>query len=207
MPAVTRSSASRPSSEQEFELIRRVAGKDRAAFEQLYLLYHRRLARFLSRFASRYGLIEEIINDTLFTVWQKAAEFRGQSQVSTWIIGIAYRRALKALKRQDGVWRTESEDQRPAQLMPANDVRHPERELEDWLARGLAQLPPEQRLTLELTYFLGHSCEEVAQITGCPVNTVKTRMFHARRRLRTLLPELAQAEAHDVPDAPPNTRR
>ncbi|MGH8530836.1 MAG: sigma-70 family RNA polymerase sigma factor [Nevskiales bacterium] len=191
MSRATRPSLPRAGGEDEFALIERVARRDRAAFEQLYLLYHRRLSRFLMRFADRYGLVEEIINDTLFTVWQKAAEFRGQSQVSTWIIGIAYRRALKALKRQDGSWRSQSEDDGPHPATVVEDSRSPEREMQDWVARGLAQLSVEHRLTLELTYFLGHSCEEVAEITGCPVNTVKTRMFHARQRLRKLLPELA----------------
>jgi RNA polymerase sigma-70 factor (ECF subfamily) len=46
-------------------------------------------------------------------------------------------------------------------------------------------------MVLELTYLLGHSCEEIAAITDCPVNTVKTRMFHARRKLRELLPALS----------------
>ena len=55
----------------------------------------------------------------------------------------------------------------------------------------MATLPLEQRLVLELTYFLGHSCEEIAAITDAPVNTVKTRMFHARRKLRELLPSLS----------------
>jgi RNA polymerase sigma-70 factor (ECF subfamily) len=64
-------------------------------------------------------------------------------------------------------------------------------EQRDLLDHALAVLPPEQRLVLELTYFLGHSCEEVAAITACPVNTVKTRMFHARRKLRELLPQLS----------------
>ena len=59
------------------------------------------------------------------------------------------------------------------------------------LDRALASLPLEQRLALELTCYLGHSCEEVAAITDCPVNTVKTRVFHARRKLQQLLPSLA----------------
>ena len=74
-------------------------GGDRAAFKELYLIYHRRLARFLMRMTSRHDLIEEVINDTLWTVWLKAGDFRGDSLVSTWIVGITYRRALKALRR------------------------------------------------------------------------------------------------------------
>src|SRR5882672_11549267 len=92
----------RPATDAEdSDLIRRVAAGDRTAFEQLYVRYHRRLSRFLMRFARHYDVAEEIINDTLLVVWKKAGEFRGDSQVSTWIMGIAYRRAFKSFKRID----------------------------------------------------------------------------------------------------------
>lgn len=176
-----------PQAEEELALLRRVALGDRSALERLYAVYHRRLFGFLIRFTERHDLVEEIINDTLYTVWCKAGEFRGESAVSTWIIGIAYRRALKSLKRQSFWLRIDGE---------AIDVpdasADPSEETGDWLAQGLARLPLEQRMTLELAYFLGHSCEEIAAISGCPVNTVKTRMFNARRRLRELLPQLAE---------------
>ena len=93
------SSGSSSSNARELELLRQVAGGDRTAFKELYLIYHRRLARFLMRMTSRHDLIEEVINDTLWTVWLKAGDFRGDSLVSTWIVGITYRRALKALRR------------------------------------------------------------------------------------------------------------
>lgn len=176
-----------PQAEEELALLRRVALGDRSALERLYAVYHRRLFGFLIRFTERHDLVEEIINDTLYTVWCKAGEFRDESAVSTWIIGIAYRRALKSLKRQSFWLRTDGE------AMDAPDASaDPSEETGDWLAQGLARLPLEQRMTLELAYFLGHSCEEIAAISGCPVNTVKTRMFNARRRLRELLPQLAE---------------
>jgi RNA polymerase sigma factor (sigma-70 family) len=82
------------------ELLAGVAAGDRRALEELYFGYHRRLARFLSRFTPRYENIEEIINDTFMAVWRSAKDFRSASQVSTWIFGIAYRTALKSLRRQ-----------------------------------------------------------------------------------------------------------
>src|SRR5689334_11724493 len=84
--------------EQEAALVRRMSLQDRAALAELYAIYHRRLARFLGRFIRQYETVQEIVNDTLFIVWQQAAHFRGNSRVSTWIMGIAYRRALKALR-------------------------------------------------------------------------------------------------------------
>jgi len=171
--------------ELERELLRRISAGDRNAFRDLYLRYHRRLARFLTRFLHRYEDAEEVINDTLWIVWQRAGAFRNASQVSTWIMGIAYRRALNMLRRattHDRAMRLEFADSEAAASDGAQELE--ERQLLD---SGLAQLPLEQRLVLEFTYYLDHSCEEIAEIMNCPVNTVKTRMFNARRKLRVIL--------------------
>lgn len=172
----------------ELALLARIAARDAQAMHELYHLYHRRLARFLMRLTSRYDLAEEIINDTFWVVWQHAADFRGASQLSTWIFGIGYRRALKTLKRVRPDLVAEG-DEAPEQVTePWQDA-----ELREWLDVALAKLPHEQRMVLELAYHVGHSCEEIAEIMQCPVNTVKTRMFHARRKLKTLLNTLAGA--------------
>jgi len=172
--------------EQDNALLVAVAAGDRRALEELYLSYHRRLSRFLSRFTSRYENIEEIINDTFMVVWQSAKDFRHASQVSTWIIGIAYRTAIKSFRRQKNHAAAQNLDDCPEQTFdPTIDT-----EVQDWLKRGLSQLPSEQRLTLELAYHMGHSLEEIAAITECPVGTVKARMFHAREKLRLYLPTL-----------------
>lgn len=178
---------SRAANDLERELLRRISAGDRDAFRDLYLRYHRRLARFLTRLTHRYEDAEEVINDTLWIVWQRAGEFRDASRVSTWIMGIAYRRALKLIRRAQTHARAmalEVLDNEPV----ARDAIEATLEREV-LERNLARLPLEQRLVLEFTYYLDHSCEEVAQIMECPVNTVKTRMFHARRKLRVLLSE------------------
>jgi RNA polymerase sigma-70 factor (ECF subfamily) len=172
--------------ERDNALLVAVASGDRRALEELYLGYHRRLARFLSRFTSRYENIEEIINDTFMVVWQNAKDFRNASQVSTWIIGIAYRTALKSFRRQKNHNVAHSLEDYPEQTVdPTFDA-----EVNDWLTHGLRRLPIEQRLTLELAYHMGHSLEEIAVITECPVGTVKARMFHAREKLRQYLPSL-----------------
>jgi RNA polymerase sigma-70 factor (ECF subfamily) len=172
----------------ELALLARIAARDAQAMHELYHLYHRRLARFVMRMTSRYDLAEEVINDTFWVIWQHAADFRGASQLSTWIFGIAYRRALKTLKRV-----------RPEVAVEEGEgleqVEEPwvQAELREWLGVALAKLPHEQRMVLELAYHVGHSCEEIALIMECPVNTVKTRMFHARRKLKGLLTGLAGA--------------
>jgi RNA polymerase sigma-70 factor (ECF subfamily) len=174
--------------ERELELLRRIVLHDREAFRELYLSYHRRLARFLMRMSLSHESVEEIINDTLWTVWLKSAEFRGASRVSTWIVGIAYRRALKSL-RQARAARAPYTDEFTDMASELDIERG--NETQQWLERAMAELPVEQRMVMEFAYLMGHSCEEIAQIMHCPVNTVKTRMFHAREKLRASLPRLA----------------
>jgi RNA polymerase sigma-70 factor, ECF subfamily len=181
-------------SAREAELISRIAAGDRRALEELYTLYHRRMARFLVRLTHRYELAEEIINDTFWVVWTKAGDFRGDSQPSTWILGIAYRKARNAFR---SAARQAAETSLEAATMPAVSDPFGTEELRDWLQQALEKLPPEQSLAVQLCYELGHSCEEIAAITGCPVNTVKTRLFHARAKLQRLLPQLAGAAAQE----------
>ncbi len=181
-----RESTTAARNEIELALLARIARRDAAAMKELYLLYHRRLARFLTRLTSRYDLAEEIINDTCWIVWQRAVDFRGESLVSTWILGITYRRALNTLRRIRPAAQEEIDVPDAASEQPCEQA-----ELNEWLGVALARLPLEQRMVLELAYHLGHSCEEIAVIMDCPVNTVKTRMFHARRKLRGLLVALA----------------
>ncbi|MBL6750755.1 MAG: sigma-70 family RNA polymerase sigma factor [Nevskia sp.] len=169
----------------ERALLRRVAAGDRRAFESLYAAYFTRLARFLRRLTPREELNEEAINDTFWVVWSKGGEFRGDSTVSTWIMGIAYRCALKALRRCGAAGEELSADWPDPAPQPQQA-----QELSDWIGAGLRHLPADQRITIELAYFMGHSCEEIARIMECPVGTVKARMFHARVKLRNLLPDL-----------------
>lgn len=178
----------------ERALLERIVEGDREAFRALYLAYHKRLSRFLLRFLRRHDLIEEVINDTLYAVWCQAAAFRGDSQLSTWIFGIAYRKALKAVRkdRRDVPMESTFTAETPG---PLRDPEAQQRELRQCLDRALASLPAAQRIVIELAYFVGHSCEEIAAITTTPVNTIKTRLFHARERLRALLPDLREGDS------------
>lgn len=191
--------------DDERELLRRISQADRDAFRQLYLAYHGRLVRFLSRVTRHSGDVEEVINDALLIVWQRAADFRGASRVSTWIFGIAYRCALRAI-RKSAAWSRAVALASPGGEAVVEDAARgtEERQL---LQLGLSFLPPEQRLALVLAYCMNYSCEEIAAIAACPVNTVKSRMFHARRKLRALIgvaalprPSEARAEGRAGPD-------
>jgi RNA polymerase sigma-70 factor (ECF subfamily) len=169
------------------ELLVDVANGNPRALEVLYLKYRRRVARFVARVTPRYESIEEIINDTFMAVWKNATNFRKASHVSTWIFAIAYRTALKSLRRQKNHWDTQELGDDPPQTIDPVVAT----EVQDWLTHGLNRLPIEERLTLELAYHMGYSMEEIAAKTDSPVGTVKARMFRARERLREYLPALA----------------
>lgn len=170
----------------DVQLLGLIAQGDRAAFETLYRDYFGRLARFLDRMTRQPQMIEEIINDSMLVVWQKAGQYNHTSKVSTWIFAIAYRTALAAIRRHDEPVEADFD------LVPGAAIHEPEtglshRRLERDLGHALDKLSLEQRTVVNLTYFHGMGYEEIAETMDCPVNTVKTRMFHARLRLKTLL--------------------
>lgn len=172
----------------EADCLRRIAQQDRDALAALYRAYHPRLVRFLARFTRQDTLVEEVINDTFWVVWQRAAAWRGEAKVSTWILGIAWRQALKALR--DGADPCQAGDDEGLETAFSVDPG-PAREQRDWLDKALARLPAQQRALVELVYGQGFALDEAAAVLQCPVGTAKSRLFHARLRLRHLMPELA----------------
>ncbi len=175
----------------EGELVGRIARGDRRAFECLYRAYLPRLTRFLQQLTRRPHAIEEAINDTMLVIWRKASTYSGTSKVSTWIFAIAYRKGLKLLARFDEPVVDDGADMVSSDDAPESGTLR--RELREALAAAMAQVSAEQRAVIELTYYHGCAYREIAEIMGCPVDTVKTRMFHARRRLRELLSEQREA--------------
>jgi RNA polymerase sigma-70 factor (ECF subfamily) len=176
----------RPGKLEESELLKRVGGGDLHAFEKLYRMYQPRLARFLINLVQRPQLVEEVLNDTMMVVWQTAGKFRGASKPSTWIFSIAYRKAMKAKSR----WPDPVED--PQTDVRASDDPAPDEELDrqrlhDALVGAMDQLSADHRAVVDLTYFHGMGYREIAEIMSCPVDTVKTRMFHARRKLKQVI--------------------
>jgi len=175
------------------ELLERVALGDTGAFESLFRRYRPRLRRYLGLRTRHAELLDEMVNDTMLVVWRRAGSFNLRSRASTWIIGIALRIGLKASHV-----RSVPDELASEATADAGDVseRHVAQiELRARLSDALRSLSPEQRVVIDLAYFKGLSCREIAQVVGCPVDTVKTRMFHARRRLKVLLAHLAEDAA------------
>lgn len=179
------SARARPAERGEAQLVKQIAAGDRAAFQLLYRAYFPRLARFLDRMTRNLPLIEEIINDTMLVVWQKADTFDDSCKVSTWVFAIAYRQGLKAVNGLDEPVEQEFEQHGDVWCEPEHAAER--QQLRLGVGRALDALPLEQRVVVSLTYYHDMDYKEIAETMGCPVNTVKTRMFHARRRLRELL--------------------
>ncbi|WP_049621730.1 RNA polymerase sigma factor [Frateuria defendens] len=180
------------SADEETMLLERVAAEEMRAFETLYQAYNPRLRRFVRGITRQPALVEEILDDTMMVVWRKAYTFNHTSKVSTWILAIAYRQSLKTLRKLGKAHDAEARGQDEAVADgPDDELQH--QELRRHLDAALDTLPTEQRAAMELTYYLGYSCREIAQIMGCPVDTVKTRMFYARRKLKAWLASRREA--------------
>ena len=167
----------------EATLLSRVAAEEVDAFETLYRLYSPRLQRFVRGITRQPTLIEEILDDTMMVVWRKAYTFNHSAKVSTWILAIAYRQSLKALRRSGDTINDELVEHVDLSTQGPDDELL-QQELRKHLDAALSTLSTEQRTVMELTYYFGYACREIAEIMGCPVDTVKTRMFYARRKLR-----------------------
>lgn len=169
------------------ELMARITeDRDVAAMEDLYVRFKPRLMSFLRRLTRDEMVLEEAYNDVMVTVWRKSHQYEARSKVSSWIFSIAYRICLRMVKKQskrDATFELRG-DELPDMAAP-EPVGSPEGS-EDLIA-AVKRLNPKHRIVVELCYFEGYSLEEIAQIVDCPANTVKTRLYHARNKLRTLI--------------------
>ena len=168
-------------------LMARIVNYDRSAMHMLYARHHVRVYRFALRVLRDRALSEDVVSDVFFEVWRSADQFEGRSAVSTWLLGIARLKAFSALKRCP----EEELDERAANTIedPADDPASSleRKETDSVLRECLSGLPRGHREIIDLVYFHEKSIAEVAEIVGIPRNTVKTRMFSARKRLATML--------------------
>ena len=170
------------------KLMAQIATGEQAALRTLFTRHYSRVYRFVSRFVKDRDAVEEVVNDTFLIAWQQAPRFEGRSRVATWLLGIARYRALGAVKARQA--HPESMEQHEATLVDPServDARMQREDSSHYLKRCLAMLPREQALLIELHYFSDKSLKEAAALTGVPLNTIKTRMFLARKKLATML--------------------
>jgi RNA polymerase sigma-70 factor, ECF subfamily len=167
-------------------LIGRIARGDRLAMQVLFARHHVRIYRFVLRLLRDEMAAEDVIGDVFLDVWRQASRFEGRSAVSTWLIAIARFKALSLLRkrRDDGLDAETAESIEDAADDPERAVTKQDKG--EKLRKCLAGLSPEHREIIDLVYYHEKSVEEVARIVGIPENTVKTRMFYARKKLGEL---------------------
>ena len=183
--AITTASAS----VDDVVLLERIAQGDRSAFSQLYLKYQPKLVSYCARLLrDDIAQAADIVDDALFDVWRSADKFAGKSKPSTWIYSITRNKLVSWLRKTTEI----TLDDEKMMLAMVDPAATPEetREQEDMkhqLIRLMNHLTDEHRDVLRLTYFEDRSVKEVAELLDISENTVKTRMFYARKRLGQML--------------------
>jgi RNA polymerase sigma-70 factor (ECF subfamily) len=168
-------------------LIRRIAAGNKLAMQLLYKRHNVRLFRFALRFTRNKATAEDLVQEVFLDVWRKAAEFNGRSEVSTWLLAIVRNKALSVLRHRSA---DQLDDDAAACIADPADT--PEMALRKEHTRSiirkcLTQLSPAHHEIIDLVYYHGRSIEDVVKVVGIPGNTVKTRMFYARKHLAELL--------------------
>jgi len=179
----------RHSSSTDEALLDRVAHGDEAALRALIDRHQARLSRYILRFVSDRNLVEDVIAETFFAAWRQAPHFERRSTVATWLSAIARYKALSTWERKtlpaeplDDVHAAHLADLRPR---PDDVVEG--KQMVRLLRRTLVDLPPDQSILFDLVYFRDKSLQETSTITGVPKNTIKSRMFRARKKLAVAL--------------------
>jgi len=168
-------------------LVARIAGRDKQALQLLYSRHHVRIYRFALRFLNDEAAAEDTVSEVFIDVWRQAERFEGRSQVTTWLLAIARNKALSLLRRRS----SEELDDEVAEFIedPSDnpEVAMLKSQRASVLQDCLTQLSPAHREIVDLVYYHEKSVEEVAEIISVPANTVKTRMFYARKRIGELM--------------------
>jgi len=186
--------------QQQASWLRRIAVGDREAFTQLFNRYKadKRLWRYLYRLLNQDAdTAEELFVEVMFEVWKNAASFAGKARPSTWIFGIAYNKAMTVLRKKP--WKTISltntdYNPRGPQSLEAEEDKD---RLGQCLRQAIETLSPKHRAVVHL-YLQDFSLKEIAMIVGCNEETVKTRMFYARKQLKMKFTQIGLAE-HVLP--------
>ncbi len=185
-----------PAADRDFELIRQVAAGSETALRKLYDAYGQRLYAYALRITNDPAAAEEAVQESLIAAWQGAGKYRGESRAITWLLGIVHHKALNQVRgRAAGSLEFEEQE------LPAGDPKPDEQaaasEQRRLVQAALQRLSLEHRLVLELVFYQGLRLNEVAEVCGCPLGTVKSRLNYAKASLRGALGR-AGLEAEDV---------
>jgi RNA polymerase sigma-70 factor (ECF subfamily) len=187
--------AARPTKVSDQLLVRAMAEGDRRALEILYVRHRARILRFLLRLMGSETAAEEIVNEVFLEAWRRAASFEGRSQVATWLMAIARFRAITEGRRRADAQLDEGAAALIEDSADAPSIVLEKQQRSDILQRCLGKLTPLHREVLTQIYYQDKKVDEVARFTGAPINTIKTRMHHARNRMAELLAEAGVDQA------------
>jgi RNA polymerase sigma-70 factor (ECF subfamily) len=171
----------------DFELIAGLAKGDKRAMPMLFARHRTRVFRFILRRVRSEALAEELVNETFLAVWQQAARFEGNSSATTWMLSIAHNKAVSSLRKKRDEALDEDAAAEIADLSDSAETTLAKSDKGSALRACLNKLPEDQRVVMDLVYYHEQSVKEVAEVLGIPENTVKTRMFYARKKLSDLL--------------------
>jgi RNA polymerase sigma-70 factor (ECF subfamily) len=168
-------------------LVRSIAAGNKHAMQVLFARHNVRVFRFVLRLVGDKSAAEDLVSEVFLDIWRQAGRFHGRSQVTTWLLAIARNKALSALRRRS----TEELDEEAAAAIEDTgnnpEVTMQKRQKAKVLLNCLTQLSPTHREAIDLVYYHEKSIDELAEITGVPPSTVKTRMFYARKRIADLM--------------------
>lgn len=180
--------SSRVESAQD-SLLERLARAEPSAVGRVYDEHHAAVRAFARRLLGNEASAEDLVQDVFVALPRAVANFRQTSSLRTFLIGVAVNHARhhvrSAARRRAATERMVREPEPAAPTTPEQDVHR--RELANLLTRALDQLSLDHRVTFVLCEVEERSSREVAEITGVPEGTVRTRLHHAKKRLRTLL--------------------
>ncbi|NYZ63096.1 RNA polymerase sigma factor RpoE [Luteimonas deserti] len=182
------------------ELVRRVQRGDTAAFDLLVRKHQHRIAALIGRYVADWSEVQDVAQETFIRAYRAIGSFRGDAQFYTWLHRIAVNTAKNHLVAHNRRPPTDDVDIDDAEQfeggMRLRDSDTPERELmrqqlEQTVVRAVEALPEELRVAINLREVDGLSYEEIAERMGCPIGTVRSRIFRARdaidRELRPLM--------------------
>jgi RNA polymerase sigma-70 factor, ECF subfamily len=177
-------------------LVEAIAAGDKHALQVLYGRHHVKVYRFALRFLRDESLAEDMVSEVFIDVWRQAERFERRCQVSTWLLAITRNKALSNLRRRSN----EQLDDEVAEFIedPADnpEIAMQKQERNEILRACLQELSPAHREIVDLVYYHEKTVEEVAEIIDVPANTVKTRMFYARKRIGELMAAKGLSRAH-----------
>jgi RNA polymerase sigma-70 factor (ECF subfamily) len=181
--------AAEMSAREELELVARCLQREPAAWRALYDRHFSRIARLVRALGIVDGEADEICQEVFLIVYKHLRSFRGDARLGTWIHRLATREAIRHAKRRRmkrALLDLFAKSEPPA--LP-RDWSENEAARRQYLNQLLARLSPERRLALVLFEIEGRPVEEIAEICGCAVNTVWTRLHRARTQLEQIAKE------------------